>query len=85
MADRKVDGVRSAIRIYIQERFPAAGSTDLLDDLSLLDSGIVDSMGILDLVVFIEQEYGIVASDDELVRENFDSISALHTFIQAKR
>ena len=79
------DAVRTAIKSYIRERFPAAAKTDLTDDLSLLDYGIIDSMGILDLVTFVEDEYGVVVNDDELVRENFDSVSALHNFVAEKQ
>lgn len=85
MGDKDVDEVRQALRAYVQERFPVATDEALSDDVSLLESGIVDSLGILDLVTFVEGEYGIVVDEDELVGENFDSISALHTFVCRKR
>lgn len=85
MPDSNSDAVCTAIKSYIRERFPAAEKIDLADDLSLLDSGIIDSMGILDLVTFIEDEYGILVNDDELVRENFDSVMALNNFVAEKR
>lgn len=85
MGDHNSGDVREALRAYIQIQFPAATNMDLSDNLSLLDSGIVDSMGILDLVAFIEQNYGIAVLDEELVQENFDSISALHAFVGRKK
>ena len=51
----------------------------------MLDSGIVDSLGVLDLVGFIEEQFGIEAQDDDLVPENFDSIDALTRFVKERR
>ena len=69
------------IREFMKQRFPLASSKELSPELSLLDSGIVDSLGILDLVGFIEEQFGVEAQDDDLVPENFDSIAALTRFV----
>ena len=73
------------IHDFIKQRFPLASSKELTQDLSLLDSGIVDSLGILDLVGFIEEQFGVEAQDDDLVPENFDSIAALTRFVSERR
>ena len=73
------------IRDFIKQRFPLSSSKELTKDLSLLDSGIVDSLGILDLVGFIEEQFGVEAQDDDLVPENFDSIAALTQFVNERR
>lgn len=52
---------------------------------SLLEAGILDSLGVLALVSFIEGRYGIGISDDELMPENFDSIEAIATFVMRRR
>jgi acyl carrier protein len=52
---------------------------------SLLEAGILDSLGVLALVSFIEGHYGIGITDDELLPEHFDSIEAIATFVAAKR
>jgi acyl carrier protein len=54
------------------------------DDDSFLEHGIVDSTGVLDLVLFVEETYGLTVDDDEITRENFDSINKLVGFIQQK-
>jgi len=72
------------IRDFIKNRFPLASSKELTNELSLLDSGIVDSLGVLDLVGFIEEQFGIEAQDDDLVPENFDSIEALARFVKER-
>ncbi len=57
---------------------------DLNDEDSLLEKGIVDSVGMLDLVGFIENEYSIKIDEDELMPENFDSLKAIQDFITRK-
>lgn len=57
---------------------------DLNDEDSLLEKGIVDSAGMLDLVGFIEDEYSIKIDEDELMPENFDSLKAIQDFITRK-
>lgn len=74
--------VKEKLRTYLRENFPAAASSSVGDDTSLLEEGIVDSMGILSLVTFLEDEFGMEISDDDLVGENFDSISALQAFVE---
>ena len=52
---------------------------------SLIDSGIIDSTGVLELVGFLEEKYSIQINDDELVPENLDSIENLVAFVGRKK
>jgi acyl carrier protein len=54
------------------------------DDDSFLEIQILDSTNILELVLFLEEEYSIFIEDSEIVRENFDSISKLSCFTRGK-
>ena len=54
------------------------------DEASFLEEGIVDSMGIMELVMFVEEQFGITVEDEELVPDNFDSVSRLAAYIRAK-
>ena len=72
------------IRNFIMEKFPLARKRGVTFQDDLLGSGILDSLGILDLVAFVEQNFGIVLSDEELVPENFQSIERLTVFVQSK-
>ena len=54
-------------------------------DKSLIDSGIIDSTGVLELVGFLEEKYGIRINDDELVPENLDSIDNIVSFVSRKK
>jgi len=57
---------------------------ELTDDASLLDKGIIDSTGVLELVGFIEQTFGITVEDDELVPANLDSVQNLTSYVTKK-
>jgi acyl carrier protein len=84
MAIETVD-VGSRIRRFILKHFPLARKqSSIEDDSSLLESGTIDSLGVLDLVNFIETEFKIIISDEDLLAENFESIASMMTFIQRK-
>jgi acyl carrier protein len=72
------------IREFILQKFPLARKQQLKDSDALLESGILDSLGVLDLVHFIEQEFSITVADDELVPENFQTIDRIAAFIGNK-
>jgi acyl carrier protein len=76
--------VKTKLMSFIFEKFPLARKKNMNDTSLLLQSGIVDSLGILELVAFIEQEFGITISDDELLPENFQTLEALTSFVQGK-
>lgn len=54
------------------------------DDQSFLESGIIDSTGLLELVSFVEQRYGVSIADRELVPENLDSLKNISQFVARK-
>jgi acyl carrier protein len=77
--------IQEQIRQYILENFMYSDdSGDLTGDLSLIDSGIMDSTGVLELVGFIEESFEIQVDDTELVPENFDSVDKITAYIQRK-
>ena len=58
---------------------------DLDDTGSLLDLGIIDSTGVLELVGFLEENYEIQVEDEELVPDNLDSVNNLVKYVEGKR
>lgn len=76
--------IATKIREFVISRFPLAQSGQLDDEQDLLQSGIVDSLGILELVNFLAEEFDIAVSDDELLPENFSSIRSLTGFVERK-
>jgi len=78
--------IKEKIKGFIVENF-LFGSDDssIGDDDSFLESGIIDSTGVLEVVGFIEDEFGIEVLDEELVPDNFDSLSKLVAYVAKKR
>ncbi len=76
--------VLTKVRDYIYQHFPLAQQRTLSDTDSLLASGVVDSMGVLDLVAFLEESFSIVVSDDEMLSDNFESITTIATYVSVK-
>lgn len=73
---------RERIRHFIVETFFVESFSD---DESFLRSGIIDSLGMLDLVAFLESEFGIKIYDEELVPQNLDSLANVAAFAERKR
>jgi acyl carrier protein len=74
------------VRKFLAENFPLGEDPDQLPaDASLLEAGIIDSTGVVELVDFIESAYGIRVEDEELVPENLDSIRNIVAFVERKR
>ena len=77
---------REKLRQYIIENFLFGNENASLDDgESFLESGIIDSTGILEVVGFLEDEFGFEVTDDELVPDNFDSVDKLVTYVEKKK
>ncbi len=72
------------IREFVYAQFPLARQREIGDDVSLIEEGIVDSLGILEIVTFVETEFSIILEDDEMLGENFNTIASLSAFIHAK-
>ncbi len=80
------DGQSIELRIhqFIVKTFPMARKQGVGRDELWLQSGMIDSLGILDLVHFLEEEFPIKVSDEELLPENFQSLSAVVRFVESK-
>jgi acyl carrier protein len=77
--------IEEQIREYVVDNFLfSEDGYHLPEDASFLEEGIVDSTGVLELVMFVEETFNITVEDDEIVPENFDSVSWLATYIRRK-
>ena len=76
--------ISNRLRVFICDRFSVARG-GITDEESLLDGGIVDSMGILELVEFIEREFEVELADEELLADRFESIAALTGLVERLR
>ncbi len=81
-----VNGTREKVSAFITENFLFRSDLqELGDEESLMDAGIIDSAGILELVAFIEGEFGVNMQDADMVRENLNSIAAITRYISRKK
>ncbi len=72
------------VRKFIATNFYVAQNGGLTDETSLLDEGIVDSTGMLEVLGFIETEFGVHAEDEEILPENLDGIARIALFVERK-
>ena len=77
--------VKGLVRKYIGESVAPSVGEQLADNSSLTGQGIVDSAGVLELVAFLEDAFGIRIGDSELVPENFYSLDAISSYLERKR
>ncbi|MEM7327228.1 MAG: acyl carrier protein [Pseudomonadota bacterium] len=69
---------------FIKERFPAFNGVDVDGETPLLDNGEIDSLGILDLMNFLEERFGIEMTDDDFLPDYFESLSTLSELVLSK-
>jgi acyl carrier protein len=77
--------VENKVRKYILENFLFTDDDSVLKNSdSFLDKGIIDSTGIMEVIFFLEEEFGIKVADEEMIPENLDSVANITTFISSK-
>jgi acyl carrier protein len=80
------DVLHENIRNFILENYLFTTDTSAIGmDDSLLDRGIVDSTGMLEVIFFIEEQLGVKVRDEEMVPENLDSVNRIASFVLSKR
>ena len=74
------------VRAFIVEELrPPTGAEELTPDYPLIERRVIDSMGIFQIVTFLEREFGVEVADDELVAENFGTIGGIAHLVDSKR
>ena len=76
--------LKTKIKEFIIENFLFGNANGLQDDTSFLEEGIIDSTGVLELVTFLEEDFGIQVDDEELIPENLDSINNVTAYLEKK-
>ena len=77
--------IQDRVRQFILETYYVADPETVTDDVSLIDSGLIDSTGMLDLILFQEGEYGIRVADTETTPENLETISRIAAYVSRKQ
>jgi len=72
------------VKEFIIDNFLFGDGAKITNDTPLLEKGIIDSTGVLELVAFIEDNFKVTVKDEELVQENFSSLIAIEKFLQSK-
>jgi acyl carrier protein len=80
-----VTDIQATIRDYIAEMLGPATPAQLDLDTPLLEQDLLDSVGIYELVIYLEERYEIEVLDEEVVPENFGTILVLAKLVEAKR
>jgi acyl carrier protein len=73
------------VRDFVVNNFLFGEAGSLQDDTSFMESDILDSTGILELVTFLESSYGIKVQDQEMLPENLDSVNRVASFVMRKQ
>jgi acyl carrier protein len=73
------------VRQFIVDKFYVSDPSEIRDDTLLVTTGVVDSTGMLEVIGFLEDEFGIRIEDREMTPENLESIERITAFIYRKR
>ncbi|ABS25454.1 conserved hypothetical protein [Anaeromyxobacter sp. Fw109-5] len=77
--------IEDRVRQFIVENFYVSDPADLADDSLLVTAGVIDSTGMLELIAFVETEFGVRIEDEEMTPENLESIRRVAAFVANKR
>ena len=81
-----MSSVESDLRAFIADNFMYGGDASALAHTrSLIEEGLIDSTGVLELVSFLEEKFGLEIGDGEIVPANLDSIANIVTFVVCKQ
>ncbi|MGH3012277.1 MAG: acyl carrier protein [Gaiellaceae bacterium] len=80
-----IESIEQDVRDFLRDNFPLSADGVVLDrDDSLIEVGVIDSTGVLELIGFIEERYEVEIADEEVLPENLDSIANITRFVGEK-
>jgi acyl carrier protein len=78
--------IKHQVRIYLLDNFLMGGTTvDIREDTSFMNNHVLDSTGFIELISYLEEQFGIQVKDEEMVPENLDSLKSIEHFVLRKR
>ena len=77
--------LKQQLREFVTSNFYVADPAALADDASLLEHGIIDSTGVLEVIAFLEEKFSIAVDDSEMLPENLDTIERIAAFVGRKQ
>ena len=81
---QEADGIADAVRRILDTISASPAASGISDSASLLESGVLDSLAMVDLVAALESRFGVVVPEAELVPEHFDSLAAIVALVRTK-
>lgn len=80
------DTVKDKVKAFIAENFMfRSDGVDIDEAASLIEAGYIDSTAVLELVSYLESEFGITVADADIVPENLDSITAIARYVEGRQ
>jgi len=76
---------KTQVRTFLTTNFYIPDGAVPADDASLLDQGIIDSTGILEVIEYLEDTFGITVEDAEMLPDNLDSVNRIAAFVERKQ
>lgn len=73
------------IRAFIVENFLLGKDSGFDNGESLLESGVIDSTGIMHVVAFLEERFGIAVDDEDMIADNLESVNRIAVFVERKQ
>ena len=77
--------IKNLVRKFLLDNFVMGGNVAIADDASFMKGHILDSTGFIELILFIEETFGVKVDDDEMLPENFDSLLNIEGYVGRKR
>jgi len=77
--------IKDQVRSFLTTNFYVPDPAELANDASLLDQGLIDSTGVLEVIEYLETTFGITIEDSEMLPENLDSIDKIAAFVDRKK
>jgi acyl carrier protein len=76
--------VKAKVKSFVMENFYVSDPTELSDDTSLITTGTVDSTGMLEIIAFLESQFGITVLDPEMIPANLETLGRIAAFVDRK-
>ena len=77
--------IKNLVRKFLLDNFVMGGNVVIADDTSFMKGHILDSTGFIELILFIEESFGVKVDDAEMLPENFDSLLNIEGYVERKR
>ena len=80
----QIDKIRTRVHEWTLAQFPLARQRNIEPTDLLLESGIIDSLGTLDVIMFLEEEFGFIVEEEEMLANHFESVESIADFVNSK-